>query len=254
MLKKRIIFTLLYKDGSFCLSRNFNLQKVGNLNWIKKNYDFSLITKSIDELIVLNVSNEKNSVNKFCKTIELLARKCFLPLSIGGKIESLDIAQKYMNAGADKLVINSHLFNENLLKKISRIFGEQCLIGSVDYTREKNKFKFFTKNGKQLNKMKTLELFNKVIKLPVGELILNSIDKDGTGNGFDYTILDKIPKQFLKPIIFSGGAGNYSHFAEALKKNKIHSVTTANLLNFIGNGLQEARELVRKKGINLAEW
>tara|TARA_Y100000817_G_scaffold314810_1_gene315275 strand:+ start:2820 stop:3584 length:765 start_codon:yes stop_codon:yes gene_type:complete len=254
MLKKRIIFTLLYKDGSFCLSRNFNLQKVGNLNWIKKNYDFSLIAKSIDELIILNVSNEKNSLSKFCKTIELLSRECFLPLSIGGKIDSVYIAQKYMQAGADKLVINTNLFNKNLLKRISKIFGEQCLIGSVDYTRDKKKFKFLTKNGKQQNEINTKELFEKVLKLPVGELILNSIDKDGTGNGFDYSILDLIPKQFLKPIIFSGGAGNYSHFVEALRKSKIHSVTTANLINFVGDGLQEARELVKKNGINLAEW
>ena len=102
MLKKRIIFTLLYKDGSFCLSRNFNLQKVGNLNWIKKNYDFSLIAKSIDELIILNVSDENNSVSKFCKTIELLSRECFLPLSI--KNWQSKYSSKYMQVG-DKLVI-----------------------------------------------------------------------------------------------------------------------------------------------------
>ena len=71
MLKKRIIFTLLYQDGSFCLSRNFRLQKVGNLNWIKKNYDFSIIARSIDELIILNVSREKNSISNFCKVSAL---------------------------------------------------------------------------------------------------------------------------------------------------------------------------------------
>ena len=87
------------------------------------------------------------------------------------------------------------------MKRISKIFGEQCLIGSVDYTRDK-KFKFLTKNGKQQNKIKTKELFDKVFVLPVGEIILNSIDKDGTGNGFDYSILNLIPKKFLKPIIF----------------------------------------------------
>ena len=129
MLKKRIIFTLLYQDGSFCLSRNFNLQKVGNLNWIKKNYDFSLITKSIDELIIINVSKDKKSIKNFIKNVEKLSKECFIPLSIGGKIDSLEIAKLYMNSGADKLVINTNLFNINLLKKISNTFGEQCLVG-----------------------------------------------------------------------------------------------------------------------------
>ena len=86
MLKKRIIFTLLYQDGSFCLSRNFRLQKVGNLNWIKKNYDFSIIARSIDELIILNVSREKNSISNFCKVVEIFTKECFIPISVGGKI------------------------------------------------------------------------------------------------------------------------------------------------------------------------
>ena len=83
MLKKRIIFTLLYQDGSFCLSRNFRLQKVGNLNWIKKNYDFSIIAKSIDELILLNVSREKSSIGNFCAAVEIFTKECFIPM---GKI------------------------------------------------------------------------------------------------------------------------------------------------------------------------
>jgi cyclase len=254
MLKKRIIFTLLFKDGSFYLSRNFRLQKVGNLEWIKKNYDFSIITKSVDELIILNVSRNKNSIKSFCKTIEIFTKECFIPISAGGKIDNVDVAKKYIDSGVDKLVINTNLFNINLLSKISHIYGEQCLIGSVDYTRDNKIFKFFIGNGKIYNPIKVSELFKKILKLPIGELILNSIDKDGTGNGFDFKILEYIPKNFFKPLIFSGGAGNYLHLLEALRKKKIHSITTANLLNFVGNGLQEARDLILKNGVKLAKW
>ena len=254
MLKKRIIFTLLYQDGSFCLSRNFTLQKVGNLNWIKKNYDFSIITKSIDELIILNVSRKKNSIKDFCKTIETFTKECFIPIAAGGKISSISIAKKYINSGADKLVINSNLFNSNLLKKISNTYGEQCLIGSVDYMRENNNFKFFIKNGESYNPIKVSDLFKKILKIPVGEIILNSIDKDGTGTGFDFKILDHVSSKFFKPLIFSGGAGNYVHILEALKKKKIHSIATANLLNFVGNGLQESRDLIKQNKVELAEW
>jgi cyclase len=254
MLKKRIIFTLLYRDGSFCLSRNFRLQKVGNLNWLKKNYDFSIITKSIDELILLNVSKENNSIKNFCKTLETLTKECFVPISVGGKITNFAIAKKYINSGADKLVINTNLFNKSLLKEISQIFGEQCIIGSIDYTREDNSFKFYLENGKKHFSINVKELFSKISKLPVGEIILNSIDMDGTGAGFDFEILSYIFNDFSKPIIFSGGTGNYIHLLDALKKKKIHSVATANLLNFVGNGLPEARELIKKNKLELAEW
>ena len=254
MLKKRIIFTLLYQDGSFCLSRNFRLQKVGNLNWIKKNYDFSIITKSIDELILLNLYKEKKSISNFCKAVEIFTKECFIPISVGGKISNLEVAKKYISSGADKLVINSNLFDENLLKRISQVYGEQCLVGSIDYTRENNVFKFFIENGKRHFPIDIIKLFSKILKLPVGELILNSIDKDGTGTGFDFKILDHISDNFFKPLIFSGGAGNYLHLLEALRKKKIHSIATANLLNFVGNGLQEARELIKKNKVELAEW
>jgi len=254
MLKKRIIFTLLYKDEYFCLSRNFRLQNVGKLEWIKKNYDFSIITKSIDELIILNISKEKNSEKKFCKTLEILSKECFIPISAGGKINNIEIAKKYVNSGADKLVINSSLINEYLLKEIAEIFGNQCLVASIDYTRNKNNYNFFTNSGKYQYQIKVSDLFKKLLMLPVGEILLNSIDKDGTGSGYDFKILNKIPENFFKPIIFSGGAGNYKHLLEALKKKKIDSVSTSNLLNFLGNGLEEARILIKKSGIKLAEW
>jgi cyclase len=254
MLKKRIIFTLLYKDENFCLSRNFRLQNVGKLKWLKKNYNFSIITKSIDELIILNVSKEKNSEIFFCKTLEMLSKDCFIPISAGGKINSIEVAKKYINSGADKLVINSSLFNKCLLKEISEIYGNQCLIASLDYARNKNEYNFFTNSGKFQSQINVSDLFKKLQELPIGEVLLNSIDKDGTGFGYDFKILNKIPKNFSKPIIFSGGAGNYLHLLEALKKKKIDAISTANLLNFLGTGLEEARILIKKNGIKLAEW
>ena len=108
MLKKRLIFVLLYQEENFYLSRNFQLQKVGNLDWLKKNYDFSLIAKSIDELIILDVSRKKNDVKKFTQILKRIIENCFIPVSVGGKINHLDIAKEYIDAGADKLVINSN--------------------------------------------------------------------------------------------------------------------------------------------------
>tara|TARA_B100001057_G_scaffold492224_2_gene584168 strand:+ start:12087 stop:12854 length:768 start_codon:yes stop_codon:yes gene_type:complete len=254
MIKKRIIFTLLFEKNSFFLSRNFRLQKIGNFDWLKKNYDFSLIANSVDEIILLNVSRTDPEIENFCEVIKIFTKECFIPISVGGKISSLEIAKKYIQSGADKLVINTNLFNIKLLNKIANTFGEQCIVGSLDYLKTNNKFVFYTKNGTKKINLNTKKIFSFLIKSPIGEVMLNSIDKDGTGNGFDFSFLKEIPKNFFKPVIYSGGAGNHNHLIEALKKKEIDSISTANLLNFVGDGLQEARKQIIKKKIKLAKW
>ena len=254
MIKKRLIFTLLFQKDSFFLSRNFRLQKIGNFDWLKKNYDFSLIADSVDEIILLNVSRNENEINNFCEIIKTFTKECFIPISAGGKISNLDIAKKYIQSGADKLVINSNLFNKNLLKKIANTFGEQCIVGSLDYINVNGKFVFYIKNGSTKLNLKNQNIFDNLTNLPIGEVILNSIDMDGTSNGFDFSILKKIPKNFQKPIIYAGGAGNYKHLVEAFKKKEIDSISTANLLNFVGDGLKDARKQIIKKKIKLAKW
>lgn len=254
MLKKRIIFTLLFKENNFYLSRNFRLQKVGNLKWLKENYDFSLIAKSVDEIILLNVSKDNHQNKDFLKTINLLTYECFIPISVGGSIKNIEIANEYIKNGADKLVINTNLFNKILVKKIGSVFGEQCIVASIDFKQNKNKYDVYTNNGK--NKLlKSLDvLLREIMLMPIGEVLLNSIDKDGTGFGFDLNVTKDFPSSFNKPIILSGGAGNYNHILEALKNKKIDSIATSNLLNFVGGGFQEARKLIKSKGIDLAEW
>ena len=256
MLKKRLIFNLLYENKTFHLSRNFRLQKVGNLEWLKKNYNFGLITKSVDEIVLLNISRDKKqNINDFLNTIKEFVKDCFIPLSVGGKIDSIDIAKKYIKNGADKLVINTNLFNTNLIKDLSKTFGKQCLIGSIDYKLDNlGKIQVFHENATLKNKNNFNFIINKINKLQIGELMLNSIDQDGTGQGFNFEILKKLPKKFDKPIIFSGGAGNYLHLVSAFQKKEIDAVATANLLNFVGNGLQEARKKIIANGIELARW
>ena len=255
MLKKRIIFTLLHQGTNFFLSRNFRLQKIGNLKWLEANYNFSLMVKSVDEIILLDVSRNKQNLDKFCSVIKSLTKNCFIPISVGGKIDHLDKAKKYIDSGADKLVMNSKLFSdEKLIHAVAQTFGEQCIVGSVDFKKYLDQIKILILNGSQDIDINPSNLFKKLSNLPIGEVLLNSIDKDGTGNGFDTEILKFLPSNFQKPIIFSGGAGNYKHLLSALKNKKIDAVATANLLNFVGNGLQEARQIILRKGYSLSEW
>ena len=107
MLKKRVIFTLLYDNGSFMLSRNFRLQKVGDLQWLKKNYNFSKLAFSIDELVLLDVTRTKKDHKKFINHVRTLSEVCFIPIAAGCGIRDVELAHSLVNNGADKIVINS---------------------------------------------------------------------------------------------------------------------------------------------------
>ena len=123
MLKKRVIFTLLYDNGYFMLSRNFRLQKVGDLQWLKKNYNFSHIAFSIDELIILDVTRGERNEEKFHDHVRSLNEECFIPIAAGGGIRTLEQARRLLRSGADKVVINTLLAeNSSVITKISKEF------------------------------------------------------------------------------------------------------------------------------------
>ena len=255
MLKKRIIFTLLYDNGNYMLSRNFRLQNVGNLNWLKENYVFSKISFSIDELLVLNVSRENIGQDLFMDHIKELTKECFIPIAAGGGIKKLDDAKLLFKSGADKVVINSAINeNPNLIKKIARAYGSQSIIASIDVKFENNNFIVYTNGGtKKLEKVLN-QYINYVTGLPIGEIYLNSIDKDGTGQGYFFEILKEIPDKIKVPVILAGGVGNYIHFDEGLNYSKIDAVATAHLFNFIGEGLKISRHKLINKGHKLPTW
>ena len=129
MLKKRIIFTLLYDSGNFMLSRNFILQKVGNAEWLEKNYDFSKLSFYIDELIILDVSRKHKNQTEFFEILKSITKKSFVPVSAGGGIKSVQDAHSFLRSGADKVVINSAIFDQPVIvNEIAREFGKQSII------------------------------------------------------------------------------------------------------------------------------
>ena len=148
MLKKRVIFTLLYDNGSFMLSRNFRLQKVGDLEWLKKNYNFSKLAFSIDELVLLDVTRTKRDHKKFINHVRALSEVCFIPIAAGGGVRDIELAHRLVNNGADKIVINS-LVGQSMetIDNIVAELGSQCVLASVDVKKVKNDYKVYTENG-----------------------------------------------------------------------------------------------------------
>ena len=243
MLKKRIVFTLLYDNGQFMLSRNFRLQKVGNLEWLKKNYNFAHISFFIDELLVLDVTRGERNDLAFCDTLKLLTEGCFVPIAAGGGVRSVSSARQLLRSGADKVVLNTPIFrNPKLLEELTEEFGQQCLIGSLDIKKtEDDKYRILIESGSEELKLSARDELKKIRFGSVGEWYLNSINRDGTGQGYDMDMLNQLPDDWSVPIILAGGAGNASHMAVGLNDPRVDAVATANLFNFIGDGLKQAR-------------
>ncbi|MBA4391135.1 MAG: imidazole glycerol phosphate synthase cyclase subunit [Syntrophus sp. (in: bacteria)] len=255
MVKKRLIFTLLYNDGGFMLSRNFRLQRAGNIEWLKTNYDFKNIAFTIDELIILDVSRNERNIKRFCDHIKLIGEECFIPISAGGGITSPEHAKAILNSGADKLVVNSALYNkQDFIRELVSIYGSQCIIGSVDVKKQKNDFEIYIDNGSVKIELPLSEHIEHIISLGIGEIYINSMDKDGTGHGYMFDLLIKLNNITNVPIIIAGGAGNWHHLIDGLQHDIVDAVATANLFNFIGNGFPNARTQLLNSEINLAQW
>ena len=253
MLKKRIIFSLLYKDGQYVQSRNFVTNSIGDTDWIIKNYNFENISKYIDELIILDISENKNMDN-FLKSVEKITKKTFVPLSLGGGLISFSKAKFFLKNICDKIVLNTGLFlkKNDFIFEISNFFGSQSIIASLDFKNIKNNKYIFIRNGLIDTKTRLEVFLKKIDKYPVGDILVRSIDRDGTGQGLDPSIANDFILK--KPLIISGGCGNYKHFIKYLKNKNIAAISTSNLLNFIGDGLKNLRTEILNHKINLPKW
>jgi imidazole glycerol-phosphate synthase subunit HisF len=255
MLKKRLIFVLHWDSGSFILSRNFSLQTVGNLKWIQDHYDFDSISTAIDELVVLNVSRENKDIIPFSKALKLLTKNCFMPLAAGGGIRKTSDAKLLLNSGADKIILNSSLFeNQQLIRELVNTYGSQCIVASIDYREENNKKIVYTYDGTKTTGFTVEEAIEILKENKVGEIILNSIDQDGTGGNYDVTTIKRISNLTEIPLIPLGGAGKPEHFINIINECNVNAVATANLFYFMSDGLKEARKKMVDAGIDMAKW
>lgn len=255
MLRKRIIFTLIYSDGFFMQSRNFRLQKVGNLSWLEKNYKFQKIAFAIDELIVLNASRNNKSIVEFSAMLNSLVNCVFIPIAAGGGIRQMEDASTLFKNGADKIVLNSIFVEKpSFIRDLVKNYGTQSIVASIDYKKVDGKNEVFNNNGYNSISYSLIEYIKYIEDLGVGEIYLNSIDKDGTGFGYDLDTIKDIGDNIKIPLIFAGGAGNEAHLIDGLKENSINAVATANLFNFVGDGLPNARKKIIETGLNIANW
>lgn len=256
MLRKRIIFTLLYDDGNFVLSRNFRLQRVGDLQWLEKNYKFSEVASYIDELIVLDVTRKARDHARFNETVATIAKECFVPITAGGGISNISQARALLRHGADKIVVNSLLHAApDKVAELAQEFGSQCVVASIDVIMpSRGKRTVLINNGSIPLPGSAEDVIANLDQSNIGEVYLNSVDRDGTGQGYDFDLIEEVAPLIDVPLIIAGGVGHAGHFLDGLKQENVNAVSTAHLFNFIGDGLKKARALLIQEGIELAFW
>lgn len=236
------------------LSRNFQLQNVGDISWLEKNYKFFETSKYIDEIVILNVEKGSRNATEFGEVVKRVVSKSFIPVTAGGGITCKNDAAILFTSGADKILINSlYLSDPGIVKEIILEYGSQAVVAGVDYRKSSDNLFVFTNNGQDNTNIELEDYLNIINKVGVGEIYLNSIMQDGTGQGYDLEIINRISTKVQVPVIAAGGAGKPEHFVEVLL-NSADAAATANLFNFVGNGLKNARIFIKDKGIKIPQW
>lgn len=233
MLRTRVIPVLLLKNGGLVKGTNFKNHKyVGDpINAVK-----IFNEKEADELVFLDISATANNKEPNFSLIKDIASEAFMPFAYGGGVKRIEHFEKLFNLGVEKVVINSEAFlNPSLIKDASSIAGSQSVVVSIDVkTGWFGGHEVYIKNGTISTKTSPVDFAKKAQDFGAGELIVCSIDKEGTGNGYDLNLLKKVAESVEIPVVASGGAGKTSDFCDALKIGKASAVAAGNLFVFWG--------------------
>lgn len=254
MLTKRIIPCLDIKDGRVVKGVNFiNLRDAGDAVENAKFYD----KEGADELIFLDIMASYEKRKTTIKLAEKVAESIFLPFTIGGGISTIDDIRNLLSAGCDKVSINtSAVKRPNFVKESSKRFGSQCIVVAIDArckvkTRQKQVWEVYINGGRTPTGLDAIEWAKKVEKLGAGEILLTSMDYDGTKEGYDIELTSKISESVNIPVIASGGAGNLEHLCEALTEGKADAVLAASIFHFRTYSIGEAKDYLKKKGVKI---
>ena len=247
MLKNRIIPCLDVKNGRVVKGINFiDLQDAGDPVEQAKIYSDS----GADEICFLDITASNENREPIFDVVKRTSKNCFVPLTVGGGIKSLDDINKLLTSGADKVSINTAAVNNhNLIKESSKRFGSQCIVVAIDAKQKNNKWEIFTHGGRNETGIDALEFSKKMEDCGAGELLVTSMDRDGTQKGYDIELISKIEKSVNIPIIASGGVGTLEHLFEGIKYGKASAVLAASIFHYGTHTIKEAKQYLDSKGI-----
>ena len=248
MLKNRIIPCLDVNNGRVVKGINFiDLKDAGDPVEQAEYYDKC----GADEICFLDITATHENRNTIIDIVNKTAEKCFVPLTVGGGIRSIQNIRDLLLAGADKVSINSAAVNDiSFVKQASKKFGAQCMVVAVDAKKvSKNKWEIFTHGGSKKTGKDAVEFAVQAEKNGAGEILLTSMDKDGTKSGYDIDLLKSVTDKLNIPVIASGGVGNLDHLHEGIKKGGASAVLAASIFHYGEYTVQQVKEYLASKDV-----
>lgn len=249
MLAKRIIPCLDIKDGRTVKGVNFEgLRDAGDPVELARRYS----DEGADELVFLDITATKEKRKTLVDLVKKIAREINIPFTVGGGITSTDQIAELLHAGADKVSLNSAIVrNPNLINEAAAQFGSQCIVAAVDAKRIEDQWIVFISGGSKNTGKDALEWIKEVEQRGAGEILLTSMDQDGTKEGFDLELLKKVNEFTTIPVIASGGAGTKQHCIDAIQKGNADAVLAASIFHFQEIEISDLKEELEKSHISV---
>lgn len=249
-LAKRIIPCLDVDQGRVVKGVNFvDIKDAGDPVEVAKRYN----DQGADEITFLDITASHEQRDTTFEMVEAIAEQVFIPLTVGGGVRKLEDIRNLLNAGADKVSINSAaVSNPDFVKQAADKFGSQCIVVAIDAKQvSENKWEIFTHGGRKPTGLDAIDWAVKMTKLGAGEILLTSMDRDGVKTGFDLALTRAISDAVDVPVIASGGVGNLEHLVEGVKQGKADAVLAASIFHFNQYSIGEAKEHMQAAGIEM---
>ena len=247
MLSKRIIACLDVRDGKVVKGVNFEgLRDAGDPAALAKRYN----VEGIDEIVILDVTATLESRQARANTIAAVAHEIFLPLTVGGGIRSEEDAAAAIDAGADKVSLNTAALSDpNLITTLARRYGSQAVIVAIDAKRREQQFAVYARSGQAGTTRDAVEWAREATDRGAGEILLTSIDRDGTKTGFDCEMTAAVSDAVNIPVIASGGAGTFEHFADVFGPGRADAALAASIFHFNEKSVRALKEFLAKQHV-----
>jgi cyclase len=247
MPKIRVMPTLLFKDVGLVKGVAFDSwRRVGSAMQAVKVYNM----REVDELVYLDITATSEGRPPDFETVDDLADECFMPLTVGGGVRTVDHVRQLLKVGADKVAINSAAVEcPSLIREIADRFGAQCIVVSIDARRRPDgTYEAYTHSGRRPAGRNPAELAKDAEAMGAGEVLLTSIDRDGTMQGYDVELTRMVSDAVSIPVIASGGAGTYAHMADVLREGRASAIAAASIYHFTEQTPLEAKQYLRGAG------
>ena len=246
---KRIIPCLDVDQGRVVKGVNFlDIRDAGDPIEVAKRYDH----EGADEITMLDITASHETRETTYKTVESIASQVFIPLTVGGGVRKSDDIKKLLRSGADKVSINtSAVENPDFIKEAADKFGSQCIVVAVDAKATSNSWEVVTYGGRNRTGLDVLEWTQQITEFGAGEILLTSMDRDGTKEGFDNKLVSRVSCGISVPVIASGGVGNLDHLVDGIKIGGAEAVLAASIFHYSEYSIREAKEAMRDAGINV---